>query len=338
MDFSSYSRIVPKVSFSSKELELYMYNFMKDNMINAKGVNGYLGLVMLRLGFRVEDKILLSNFSNDNKEGFFQCRVNDEMNYLIRFENVGNKKKHTKISLVYFNKLITYECFPLDFSELGVRIIPVLESIKYADGIRYQREYSRENAKYIVECLDYRIELDVVKPKDMELPMYDKTGSYSRYRIDNEDKFLDYFSDFYNVWYEKNIVKVYKNICELSLGDDLSKYGMVSLKCFNNGKLTDLIELKNGELENFGVTLPKMGRTLFLNKDGRYSIICNNELFGYMMNFDGDRINYNISMNNGVDDSLVSEMVKDDMIEVKSEIENVKKLVRKIFDNNKDSK
>ena len=337
MDFSNYSRTVPKVSFSSKELELYMYNFMKDNMVDANGVNGYIGLVMLRLGFKTEDKILLSNFSNDNKEGYFQCIVNDDMNYLIKFENVMNKKMHTRISLLYFNKLITYECFPLRLSEIGVRIIPVLESIKYDDGVCYTREYSRDNAKYIVEYLDYRIELDVVRPRDVELAMYDEFGKYSRYRIDNEDLIVDYFSDFYRLWNDKNIVKVYKTICELSLGNNTRKYGDVVLSCFKNDDMTDLIELKNGELERFGITLSEMGRTLFLNRDGNFSVICKNDLFSYVMNFYDNKINYNVDIDNSIDDDLVSKMIKNDKIDIKNEVGNVKKLVRKLFNNNGDS-
>lgn len=331
-----YSRNIPKVSFENKELESYMIDFMMENLTDAVRINSYIGLVMIRLGFRTEDKIEFRNFNRDKKEDYFQCIVNGKDYYGISFSNVGNKKKHTKITLVYFNEEITYECFSLSLSELGVRIIPVRECIKYADGVSYIREYSRENAKYIVEYFDNCFELEVVKPKDLELPMYDRNGNYSRYRVNNEDMLVKYLSDYFSMWKDKDIVKVYKNICEISLGNDLSKYGEVSLKSLYDGEVTDLIWLKNGELKRFGMTLPNMGRRLFLNKDGswNYGITDKNDLFSYSMNVNGDRINYNIDLNENVSSDVVSEIIKRDTEDAKNGIDNVKRLVRKIFNNN----
>ena len=339
MDFNSYSRLIPNVSFGSKELELYMYNFMKENLESANGVNGYLGLVMIRLGFNVDDKILLTNFNNDDKEDYFNCIVNNSKNYLIKFENIGNRKKHNKITLIDYNKLITFECFPLALSELGVRIIPVLERIEYADSVIYTREYSRENAKYKVSYLNNSFELDVVRPKDVDLPMYDEFGRYSRYRVDNEDILVEYLNEYFTLFSGMDIINIYKKICEVSLGNDLGKYGLVSFKFLDDDRITDLIQLKNGNLERFGITLPKMGRTLFINEDGSYSYgsINNDDLFSYTMNVNNDKVIYNISMNNNVDTSLVNEIIKRDSNEVREEIDNVKKLVRKIFNNNRDS-
>lgn len=339
VDYSNFDIIIPKVVLSSKELESFLMDFMLENVSDARGVIQYIGLVMIRLGFKPEDRIELRNFNGDCKDKYFQCVVNGSDYYDMRFENVGNKKQHTKITLVNFNKAVTYECFPLSLSELGVRVIPVREEIVYADGIKYIREYSRENAKYIVSYFDYQVELDVVNPKDVDLPMYDNNGNYSRYRVDNEEMLVSYLSDFFSLWNERDIVKIYKNICSISLGNDLRKYGEVTLKCLFNDKVTDLIHLKSGELEHFGVTLLNIGRTLFLNKDGSWSYGFNDEnnLFTYSMNVNDHKTEYNIEYDNNIDSTVISEVIESDTDDVLRNIDNVKKLVRKLFNNIGDS-
>ena len=69
--YSGYDRTVPIVTFDCKELEGFMYDFMMEN-INGnrfvdmdKSINEYVGLVMLRLGFKSDDKIELRDVSVD---------------------------------------------------------------------------------------------------------------------------------------------------------------------------------------------------------------------------------------------------------------------------------
>lgn len=337
VNYSSYDRTVPTVRFDSKELEAFMFDFMMENSCNSqKRVSEYLGLVMLRFGFKSEDKIELRNFSNDRSKNI-QCIVNDSDYYDIRFDNVGNKKEHTKISLINFNIETTYECFPLNLSELGVRIIPVKEVVMYADGVNYTREFSRDKAKFVVSYLDCSLELDVVKPKNLELPMYDADGSYSRYRLNNENMLVKYLSDFFLVWCSKDILGVYRNICDISLGSDISDYQEIFLRCVCGDKVTDLIHLRNGELERFGITLSNLGRTLFLNKDGSYTyeIADREDLFKFSMNVDGDDTSYNMFIKNGSDMIMINEIIQSDINEVKNNIGNFKSLVRKKFDCNR---
>lgn len=335
IDYNCQNRFVPKVSFDSKELEAYMFDFVCKNMGDSMSVRGYLGLVMIRLGFDVDDKIELCNFNRDKKEDYFLCKVNNMECYDIKFENISDRKRHTKITLVNNNIAITYECFPLKVSELGVRIVPVMECVEYENGSSYIREYSREDVKIKIISGNYRFELEVVKPKELELPLYDRDGLFSRYRLDNEDVLRDILLGYFLKWNVKDIISMYKDICEISLGSDMYKYGELYLKYINNGEITDIIHLKKGELENFGMTLPEMGRALFLNKDGSWSYKMNdrNDLFSYSMDVIGDMTNYNIMVREGVDISLVSEVVQTDSIDVKENIENVKKLTKNIFNN-----
>lgn len=332
-NYISYNRTIPTVNFDSKELELFMMDFMLENLGKYGDVNEYLGLVMLRLGFKPEDKILLKDvYRNDNKNSF-RCVVNQEDYYDIKFENVGNKKLHTRITLIDYNEDVTYECFPLNVSELGVRIIPVKEEVMFADGVSYTRELSNDRAKFELVFEDYKFALELVKPKELELPMYDSNGNYSRYRLDNEDKLRNYLLDFFPILTKGDIVDLYKKVCQISLGSDVSKYPELSLKFTFFDKVTDLVHLKNGELERFGITLPKMGRTLFLNKDGSWSYEINDRegLFNIIMNVDGNKTNYNISIENNSDVDMISEIIQSDTEEARRGIVRVREQVREVF-------
>ena len=335
-EYISSNRTIPTVNFDSKDLELYMYNFMVENMNRTMNVNEYLGLVMLRLGFKTEDKIKLRNFDRENKEGTFQCRVNGCNGYNIKFINVGNVKKHTQIILTYFNSEVTYECFPLRLSELGVRIIPVREKVMYEDGVAYTRELNRERTKIIVNYDKYKLEIAVTKPKNLELSMYDSNGEYSRYRLNNEEKVFEYLNNFLPILAKGDIVSVYKKIREISLGDDISIYPEISLKFSYEDKITDLIHLKNGELERFGVTLLKLGRTLFLNKDGSFTYEINDidNLFNIIMTVNNDgKTNYNIEINEDSNTDMIGELIKEDTDTIKKNVVNIRKLVKDNFKN-----
>ena len=70
--YSCYDRTVPVVNFDTKELEGFMYDFMMEN-INGnrfvkidKSINEYVGLVLLRLGFKSDDRIEFRDRYYDN--------------------------------------------------------------------------------------------------------------------------------------------------------------------------------------------------------------------------------------------------------------------------------
>lgn len=333
--YVSYDRTVPTVNFDSKELELFMMDFMLENVDDKKSVNEYVGLVMLRLGFKSEDKIEIRdvyNNDNNNQLRVFRCVVNDKDYYDIRFMNVGNNKLNTEITLVDYTEETTYECVSLGVSEIGIKIIPVKEEVLFADGVTCTRELSDDKAKFELCYDDYKLELDVVKPKNIELPIYDSNWGYSRYRLDNEMSFRNYLINFFPIITCGDIVSVYKEIVKLSLGD-VSKYPEIILKFSYGDKVTDLIHLKNGELERFGVTLLRMDRTLFLNKDGSwlYEINDRDNLFNISMGVTDDKTNYNISISNDSDISMISDIISNDTDTMKRDIGMVKKLVKKTF-------
>lgn len=335
-EYSSYSRTIPNIIFGSHDLEMFMMDFMMKNYDRNKSVIEYLGLVMLRLGFEPEDKIRLCNFDRNNRDQYFKCIVNDKEFYEIRFENVDDRNLNTRISLVDYNEETTYECIPLSVSEIGTRIVLVSKSIMFADGVVYTRKFDGDKASFEVMFDDYKLNLEINKPKNLNLPVYDNEGKYSRYSLDNEDMLRSYLVDFFSILSKGDVVSVYKKICEISLGNDVGIYPYLSLSFSFCDKVTDLIELSDGVLNRFGVTLLKMGRTLFLNKDGSWSYVIydRENLFKIIMNVDDDKTNYDISIKNGCDIDLISEIIQDDTDTVKKNIVNVRKLVNKTFDRN----
>ena len=70
--YVGYDRTVPVVSFDTKELEGFMYDFMMENInenrfVNIdKSINEYVGLVLLRLGFKSDDMIELRDSCYEN--------------------------------------------------------------------------------------------------------------------------------------------------------------------------------------------------------------------------------------------------------------------------------
>ena len=339
--FAGYDRTVPVVIFDSKELEGFMYDFMMENIngntfVNANiNVNEYVGMVLLRLGFKLEDKIELRDVSLDNNVRTICCVVNGIGYYEIKFINVGNSRFNTEITLVNYNEECTYECIPYRLSGIGIRMFKIKELEMYADGVTYVRELSDNRVKLNLCYDDYELELYVEKPKNLELPLYDINWEYARYRLDNEIGVKNYLLDFFPIIMSGDIVNVYKEIVKLSFGNDVNKYPEIMLKFSYCNKVTDLIHLKYGELERFGVTLLRMDRSLFINRDGSFDYEFNDieNMFSINMNVSETSVIYNIAIDKDSDVSLISDIIQDDTYNIKSEIGNIKKLVRTMFDN-----
>lgn len=339
------NRTYPYVTFNSKELENFMCDFMikytdgyrncNRFVINSNSVNEYIGMVLLRLGFKSDDKVELRDISFYDDVRIVSCVVNGIDYYELKFINVNNNRFNTKITLVNYNEEYTYECISCMVSGIGMKMIRSKELEMYADGVSYVRELSDNNARFKLKYDDYEIELYVEKPKGLELPLYDSNWEYARYRLDNEIDVKNYLIDFFSI-IKSDILKVYNKIVDLSLGEDISKYPEFILKFSYCNKVSDLIHLKYGELERFGVTLLRFNRSLFINKDGSFDYEFNDweNKFNLNMNVNEDKVIYNIAIDNDSDVSIISDIIQDDIHIVNSEIGNIKKLVRKIFDKN----
>lgn len=248
---------IPSVNFENENIILELGQLCNTD----KNMYYYMGLVLLRLGFDPEDSVLLSNYDKENYS--FDCVVNDECCYKIRID-----KSSSEIVMNTLNSEFGYVCEEQSFSEIGMRISLGRYSINYPNGVKFTRYLSRQDMKFKVELSGCILELELSRPKGLELPLF-IDGIYAKYKLDNEEDLVEYITGL-----DTNIslVDIYKKLYESYIGD-ISKYPRFMLRKSKkiNGELkaTDLILLKDGKLEQIGVT--HYDRTVFLDKDDNWS-------------------------------------------------------------------
>ena len=212
---------------------------------------------------------------------------------------------------------------------------------EYDDGMKFTRVLSRYKAKFIVSLCGYIMELELEKPDDVILPMYDDKGCYAKYRLENEDILTKYLCSF--VVFDNSIIDIYKKLCEVYI-DDVSRYPDFSLKMSTpdedgNLKIIDLIHLKYGELEEIAVT--KDERTIFLDKYNNWSFEAPAE--------DLLPVNFSMTSKNGKVSCVFSAMedydlakqylpdgLENDMDIANEEVIKIRRKVREVFNRNGD--
>jgi len=322
-----YIKSIPLVSFYSTDDRMDISNLFD----TKRDINEYLGLILLRLRFKAEDKIFIYNY--DRIKYSFDCFVNDKDYYKIRFENIKSNKDFMKIVMNRFNTEFVYECIPEERTELGMKISLGEYSVTYPDGKRFVRSLSSDMAMFRVEIVGCVFELELQKPNDIELPLFDDNGRYSKYRLNNEEKIFEYLGSLNKY---VSIIDIYKKLIDNYL-DDLSIYPKFSLKIFrvNEGDLsvTDLINLKDGELENFGMTVE--GKTIFLDRNGDWSFeVTKDEAVPVCFSMSHSNGNINCSFSSSVDfdiDDYTRSCLKYDVNLAQREIIKIKRRVRTLF-------
>ena len=248
---------VPKVKFANIDMMFELSEIFKTD----KNIYYYMGLVLLRLGFEAEDSILFCNYNKDSCS--FECIANDEIFYKIRID-----KESKEIVVNTLNNEFGYLCEEQSFSEIGMRISLSRYSINCSDRMIFTRYLSRDNMRFRIETIDFVWELELDKPKDLELPLFEN-GVYVKYKLDNEYELMGYITQLNETM---DICDVYQKLSEVYLGD-VSKYPKMELKKYkkvnDSLKLTDIISLRYGQFEQFGRT--NYGRTVFLDKDNNWS-------------------------------------------------------------------
>ena len=231
---------------------------------------------------------------------------------------------------------VGYECIPSNVSEIGMKISYSWYSVGDIDTIKFTRVFSSERAKYIVQVKDNILELEVCKPDDIQLPLYDENGKYSKYKVENEDELIHYL---YSSVFSMSIDEIYKKLCELSLGD-VSKYPMMTLKksiVQDDGqlKITDLIELSNGELEKFGMT--NIGMTVFVDKEDNWLFEMTSESslpVSFYISSQNGKITYMFSSDEDYDFKYyMNNLIQTDKEIAEPEVLNVKRRNRALFNN-----
>ena len=261
-----YTKSVPMVEFDSTDFKLAMINLFDTNIY----INEYLGLILLKLGYDAEDKVLLCNY--DSKNCSFDCILNGIDIARIKLINIGLNDENIEIILSKFNTEFGYECIPSQQNETGMKISLSRYSVKYPEGRKYTRCLSLDSAKFIIEFGEYKLELKLDKPKDVQLPLFDERGNYTKYKLESEEEIFNYFG---NLTFPISIVDVYKEISSKFLGD-VSKYPKFSLKLSKidkdgEYKITDFIDLSYGNFEKIGMTTSE-GYIICLDKDDNWRV------------------------------------------------------------------
>ena len=330
MTEKKYDRSIPKISFENEGIILELLDLIKNDM----SIYQYMGLLLLNLGFETEDNIFLCNY--DKKDNSFDCMLNNNERYRIKFNFDNNQ-----IDVTIHNNVYGYECEKIERSELGMRVSLGSYTYEYDDGMKFTRVLSRYKAKFIVSLCGYIMELELEKPDDVILPMYDDKGCYAKYRLENEDILTKYLCSF--VVFDNSIIDIYKKLCEVYI-DDVSRYPDFSLKMSTpdedgNLKIIDLIHLKYGELEEIAVT--KDERTIFLDKYNNWSFEAPAE--------DLLPVNFSMTSKNGKVSCVFSAMedydlarqylpdgLENDMDIANEEVIKIRRKVKEVFNRNGD--
>lgn len=324
---------IPRVIFDTLGFEMAM----KGIFGNDKDINQYLGLVLLRLGFKAEDNIFLCNYNKD--EVSFDCVANGNDTGRIKFRNMSVYNDDREIVLSKDDIEVGYECVMNPVSEIGMNVSLARYRRKYSNGLVYTRYLSRENVRYQIIFGDYILDLKIVKPIDIVLPLYEN-GRYAKYRLGNENEIESYLV---NLSFPTSIVDVYKEICEL-LGNNMGIYPEFRL-CLSRKddageiKLTDMIDLKDGNLEKFGMS--DGVRTIFVDKDDNWSYEVNGEepvLKKLTIKSISDEIVCDFHLSSGYEIcAYVNYFIENEANVANKEVENIRKLTRKMFNFSKGS-
>lgn len=306
---------------------------LKDWLGNNKTTSENVGLLMFKLGIVTDSNDIVRLYNFNSRNCSFCCVVNDKDIYEIRIKKLKRLDMNTEIEILSFNVKKVYECIPVRDIELGMRVIQKEHSV-YQNKVYYTRYLSRNEALFAIRKKSYVLELGVAKPNDVMVPLFGSDGCYFKYEVDNELKLVKYLRE---LDFTESIVDIYKKICEISLGD-VSRYPRMFIKLyidnFKSQRIIGIINLVNGQLERFGMSINGTDRIVFIDKDNNWTYEVYNDLEYVKMYYDANegKTNCNLSVNNI---RMVNTLVGNNMENAWKDITDVKVRVRKLFDKTK---
>ena len=186
--------------------------------------------------------------------------------------------------------------------------------------------YDDNRMFYIISNNNYNLLLNIE---------YDEIDEYNS-SLNKELELERYFG---SLIFPVDIDSMYNKICEI-ISLDIDKCRRFELRVneidkYNHKCVRDIIILVNGHLVQFGMT--KNGKRIFMDDDGNYSyeLVSDNEeelKFKFSLDITDDNISYSVSNNdrNVIDDEM-KKMVNDTIDNANMDIEDSKKLVKKMF-------
>lgn len=250
----------PEVIFKSEDLKLKIDSWLEQNKINIS-----FNEVLLSLGFKKTDTIFLCNCVDLGlhllNEVVFKYYLNDLLDFEENIITLSSGIRPS-ITLKTINSKRKYEC--LYEKQKNIKFNLAYCSINNVSFNRIYHCYLSDNTvQYIIEENGYTLRIKVDKPNDLKA---EGNSSNSSFELINESELFQYLM---NLKFPISILKVYNEICKISLGD-IKRYPDFSLKFTKYNKINrcdetlDLLHLINGNLEELIIT--KDGFTLCLDK------------------------------------------------------------------------
>lgn len=334
---------VPKVIFKDLMLQIEVgkwleiipispcYNYDIKNLNDKKIIKKYnisneklkkieesFEYILKLTGIDTNEICTLDNF---NQERFtFNCHFNNSnTNADITLTNEDLMDTIAKITINYPKEGKTYRYVKEEKKE-------PLQLINYKtinNENNYTRYLSSYGAYITLEDKEYKLSLDINKPKTNDLEVNNDT-----YKLKNEAKLQQYLL---NISFPIKIDEIYKKICEISL-ENIKNYPKISIEVKrkeidNSDKITDNILIRNGILKKF--TMTKNKKTVTIDKDGNWSYESPKLFINQTKN---GNINYNL---NDISKEEISNM--DSLSEqyniINEEVKKVKKLTKDIINN-----
>ena len=285
-----------------------------------------MGLLFDKLGFKEDDEIEVLDIDNNGNVYF---KVNNEIDYIINIR----RNSEDKYPLVSFRNKdgieYGYQCI---FREVKGYISLSVNKFKYGYKINnsiVNYEVGSDFVEYIVQILDKILEFRLSKPGKY----VNKNGYYVNYEIPYHNGIVNYLSKLDNL---DSIIDIYKDLCILKIGNDIYKYDDIDLRIisrdeYSNYDVNELIQLENGYVS---MLIIKRNRYYVSYSNGRW--LCDNNRLQVMYeqsNTNGIK-SFNTRVNLLCEDSEYNDkMICRDIINADSEVNDIKKLVRGMFNN-----
>ena len=146
--------------------------------------------------------------------------------------------------------------------------------------------------------------------------------------LNNELLFVEYLKGLNNPY---DIVNVYNKLCEISIGNELDKYPMISLteykKSVNNWKMLNSISIKNGQIDN--VIRTSNGKTISCDGKGNWSYVLEDKDVTLSIS-SSDKTTFNIvAKNDDTIDEYVNGLLKHDVGVARKEANDFKVRIKR---------
>lgn len=304
----------------------YWLNNMRfyDDSIDYLQFTKILGKIFNELGISKGDlsnfKTDKTRFSNDtfNKVGSFSFNYCDSNN--------GTFEKKNMVTCYACNELVLFNGYYNDepiikidngntsfyYSFCGDEIFLIKYEIKLKDDNVLVRDIFNDKVIFNFDGLNscFIIQIDGIK------------------ELNNEMLLVDYLR---NLTYPYDMVDVYNKLCEISIGNDLSKYSLISLNEYkrisNDWKVINSISVSNGEINNVVRTVGD--KTISCDGNGNWNYVLEDNNITLSISSGNKTICNIVAKNDDIFDDYIKDLFSYDVNVARSEVNDFKVKIRR---------